>query len=708
MSDWHCHPLALDLGAHAGAWDALNQRSFGGHPLLDSRFWNGLLRHFAHPNVELWICTDGDAVLAMCLLEHKGLHLWRSFLPAQAQMGPVMIAEDVLVQRLLQCLPPMALQLDLLAVDPEVCALNPTPQMLAEVKLHALTMSVSQVGTFDAYWAGRSSGLRQNMRRYAKRAESLSMQFEFRCIERADEIAAAVRRYAELEVDGWKGGVGTAVAPDSTQEHFYTSLLGALALTNQAAVHELWSGGRLTASRLLVRCAGTVVMLKTTYDEYLAHLAPGWQLLMSSLQAEFSGQQAKRVEFYTNATQGQLPWSTGTRWIRHISYSRPSALGAAHRSLRAMRLAVTGPPLVSAISTRFSVSRHALDGPWPTDVHRLFARAGDVSLATSAAWYMNLHRTVFGDHPEAVLWVMRNQTEAVAALPVVVDRGRLGSRLSILGNFYTAYFAPTLAPNLSVEETAVLFQHLRAYYLSLGRLSFEPLDPQSDDFHRLQWALKLAGLVTFRYFRFGNWYSPALTSYAEYLKSRSANLRSRIKRNSQRLADEGGTIEICTAPADLGRGLAAYWQVYNASWKVAEPVPGFIDGLVHGCAANGTLRLGLVWLADQPIAAQIWLVAHGKAEIFKVAYDEARKPLSPGTVLTAALLEHVMDVDGVNEVDFLKGDDPYKQAWMSQRRERWGLVAFDPLQPAGLAGLIKEGAARLAKTIRQRFRSWLQ
>ena len=40
-------------------------------------------------------------------------------------------------------------------------------------------------------------------------------------------------------------------------------------------------------------------------------------------------------------------------------------------------------------------------------------------------------------------------------------------------------------------------------------------------------------------------------------------------------------------------------------------------------------------------------------------------------------MEHVMDVDGVQEVDFLSGDDAYKRDWMAQRRERVGLVAFD-------------------------------
>jgi len=37
----------------------------------------------------------------------------------------------------------------------------------------------------------------------------------------------------------------------------------------------------------------------------------------------------------------------------------------------------------------------------------------------------------------------------------------------------------------------------------------------------------------------------------------------------------------------------------------------------------------------------------------------------------------VIDVDKVVEVDFGSGDDPFKKDWMSNRRERWGLIAFN-------------------------------
>ena len=48
-------------------------------------------------------------------------------------------------------------------------------------------------------------------------------------------------------------------------------------------------------------------------------------------------------------------------------------------------------------------------------------------------------------------------------------------------------------------------------------------------------------------------------------------------------------------------------------------------------------------------------------------------------------------------VDFLKGDDAYKQDRMSHRRERWGLLAMNPRTARGLLGIARHKGARLVK-----------
>jgi hypothetical protein len=149
-------------------------------------------------------------------------------------------------------------------------------------------------------------------------------------------------------------------------------------------------------------------------------------------------------------------------------------------------------------------------------------------------------------------------------------------------------------------------------------------------------------------------------------------------------------LEIIVGGVRTDVGIADYNKVYATSWKVEEPFPAFIPGLIRSLAAKGWLRLGLAYLDGEPVAAQIWIVAHGRAAIFKLAYDERFATYSAGSILSAHLMRHVLDVDKVAEVDYLIGDDAYKQDWMSHRRERWGIVAYNPRTFFGLVGALKQ------------------
>jgi len=111
--------------------------------------------------------------------------------------------------------------------------------------------------------------------------------------------------------------------------------------------------------------------------------------------------------------------------------------------------------------------------------------------------------------------------------------------------------------------------------------------------------------------------------------------------------------------------------------------------------------MGIAYVADKPIAAQIWIVSGQRAAIYKLAYDESQAQHGAGTILTAFLMRHVLDVDRVNEVDYLIGDDAYKKDWMTHRRERWGIVAYNLKTLRGLVGWIREVGGRWVKRVKR-------
>jgi CelD/BcsL family acetyltransferase involved in cellulose biosynthesis len=335
----------------------------------------------------------------------------------------------------------------------------------------------------------------------------------------------------------------------------------------------------------------------------------------------------------------------------------------------------------------------------PEDVTRLFALAEQTDPQFGLHWYRNLVQTVFTPPAVVRLHVLRRDGQAVAVLPVVEKSAGWGREVLALGNYYTSLFAPALAPEVNANELALLVQQAMRSHAPLKMLRVAPMAPEATGFNLLKAAMAQAGLVPFEYFCFGNWYLPVQGDADQYLATRPGEVRNTLRRMGKKFAAADGHFEIVTTPQDAVQAVAEFTRVYRTSWKQAEPYERFIPGLSALCAQQGWLRMGLARVGAQVVAAQLWIVAAGKASIYKLAYDPAFRQLSPGSLLTEQLMRHVIDQDKVREIDYLTGDDAYKNQWMSHRRERLGLIAFNPRTMSGLAGLVFESCARRFKPL---------
>jgi hypothetical protein len=254
-------------------------------------------------------------------------------------------------------------------------------------------------------------------------------------------------------------------------------------------------------------------------------------------------------------------------------------------------------------------------------------------------------------------------------------------------------------PNSSPEATQALLKALVESVPRCDVVNLGPFERPGADFEMIRTAFKALGWATQDYFCFGNWYLPSESlRFSQYWSERGGRLRSTVMRKWQKFeAMQGARVEIITDPADVERGITAFQTVYQRSWKQPEPYPGFISGLARACAERGWLRLSIAWLEDRPIASQLWIVSHGIAYIYKLAHDREFSHLSAGSLLSARMFEHVLDIEHVREVDYLTGDDPYKEDWMTHRRERWGLLAFNPRSLHGMSAAVRHIWGRRAK-----------
>ena len=157
--------------------------------------------------------------------------------------------------------------------------------------------------------------------------------------------------------------------------------------------------------------------------------------------------------------------------------------------------------------------------------------------------------------------------------------------------------------------------------------------------------------------------------YSAYLASRPGQLRTTIARKAKR---NKCTISVSFSDDEWD----IYEEIYEKSWKPEEGKPAMLRRFAREEGAGGRLRLGIARHEGKPVAAQFWTVENGTAFIHKLAHLDEARPLSSGTVLTAALMEHAIDRDRVTEVDFGTGDDPYKRDWMDEVRVRYRLTCL--------------------------------
>jgi CelD/BcsL family acetyltransferase involved in cellulose biosynthesis len=121
-----------------------------------------------------------------------------------------------------------------------------------------------------------------------------------------------------------------------------------------------------------------------------------------------------------------------------------------------------------------------------------------------------------------------------------------------------------------------------------------------------------------------------------------------------------------------------YYEVYSRSWQKNERIgPNFHRDFAQIASKQNWLRLGFLMFNDCPISSQFWILSNGTAFILKTTYDQNYKKYSPGKVLTMEMIRHIITGDNVRVIDYIHGDEPYKQDWTPKRRERKGLHLYN-------------------------------
>jgi hypothetical protein len=333
----------------------------------------------------------------------------------------------------------------------------------------------------------------------------------------------------------------------------------------------------------------------------------------------------------------------------------------------------------------------------PAEARALLDAAADLFAST---WWWKVavaHAMPVGG--AAVFLVVGTPRQILAVVPML----RSGLHLDSFTTPYTCAYTPVVAVGLDRQTRIAAMAAVARFVRFAGVARLDALPAEWDDLTDLEAGARRAGLLPLRFNHFGNRFEDVGgLDWAAYLQHRPGALRETIRRRMRRAEKlDGARFDLFTRPDQVDRAAGAFESVYGRSWKDAEPYPAFNVALMQAVAPLGLLRLGVWSVGPVAVAVQFWVVKDGHAIVLKLAHDQAFRPHSPGTVLTALMLRHLLDTEHVTQIDFGRGDDDYKQGWAAQRRQRIGLLLVDPRRPAGVAALLRHAAGRVREGIRR-------
>ena len=301
-------------------------------------------------------------------------------------------------------------------------------------------------------------------------------------------------------------------------------------------------------------------------------------------------------------------------------------------------------------------------------------------------WFRLVHD--FTPPPGKLLALRARNGKANAWLFLGAESGRARA----YSNWYCLRFGPIVDGKDGAAAVDELARGLR-----LGGIAELSVSPIAED-DPLGPALKRQGWMTRRAQSSVSWRIRVKhMSFEQYWAARPSRLRNTAKRRSKTAG-----LELRVHHRFDPAAWADYENVYENSWKPAEGSPELMRQFAEAEGKAGTLRLGLAYRDDKPVAAQLWTVEHGVATIHKLAYREDAKHYSPGTVLSVEMFRRAIDEDEVDLIDFGIGNDPYKADWMDEAEPLYALTAYDMRSLNGLAAAARAAVSMLVRKLRSR------
>lgn len=353
----------------------------------------------------------------------------------------------------------------------------------------------------------------------------------------------------------------------------------------------------------------------------------------------------------------------------------------------------------ASFSSLYQIEQYSIDSDLPPRLSQWLSKHQPHAIFASPHWYQEmaffLKQLGKGHRNSKFYWLVLNQTDKpILAVPIEFSY-RFGLvQLRLLSNFYSPlldlfYDKQQLTV---VDAWQLLLSAISEHWPDWLSLRAAPLTPEQINAISLNVTIQHCSAFSYQ---FSANYQARCETLEQYWQQRPSKLLHTLKRKSRQLRKKAHQFEITGQPTDTQ--IEHYWQIYQHSWKHPEPSKTFINMLFKWAADNGKLRLGFLYIEQQVVACQLWLVEDKKAYIFKLAQDISANQYSPGSLLTEYMISQIKQQDQIQLIDFLLGDDDFKALWMEHKKQIFGV---EILNKQCLTGRLLHHLQQLKMTIK--------
>lgn len=314
--------------------------------------------------------------------------------------------------------------------------------------------------------------------------------------------------------------------------------------------------------------------------------------------------------------------------------------------------------------------------------------SGDMDIPFMTFGWFDLWWSQFGAGKRMLVLVLRQDGEPVGIVPFMKDlvwwRGLPVPAITFMANDFSARTGILAYPAYTGDVLTRSMQYLRDTRLGfdLIRLNYLPGSCAAEKL--LDGILQESGLKFIKMRGELSPYIPIDGDWAGYLKTRSHNLREKIKRTTNNYARGPQTLALIESAAQTRTAMDKIVEISRHTWKFHErtaiandPVRiEFYRRYGEYAAARGMLKILILEDRQHPVAFT-FEVKHKNTDYFiKTGFDERYSRSSPGIFILSASIREAFE-SGCTEYDLLGTNEEYKMKFTDLVRPHYKYWVFN-------------------------------